>query len=105
MSEPQTPHDFYERGYESAKQRFAVEYARIFALGTVLVMGYVIYKFIDAMDADMLATFATVFFGVLLSLFGLGGSLAIVTVFRYIQKPGVQLPGKLGKVERRLGLD
>lgn len=105
MSEPQTPRDFYEKGYESAKQRFAVEYARIFALGTVVVMGYMVYKFIDVMDTDTLETFAIVFFGVLMSLFGLGGSLAIVTIFRYIQKPGIQLPGKLGDVERRLGLN
>jgi len=97
--------DFRETGYESAKSKFAVEYARVFGLGSVAIIGFIVYKFISALDEETLIMFATVFFAIVLALFALGASLVIVTVFRYIQKPGVQLPGKLGSYERRLGLD
>lgn len=99
------PGDFYEQGYESAKQRFVVEYARWLGIGTVAILGILIYTFIRALNSETLELFATVFFTILLSLLGLGGSLAVVTIFRYIQKPGRQLPGKLGEWEGRLGME
>jgi hypothetical protein len=97
--------DFVEVGYSSARQRFVVEYARWLGRGTVLIFGLLVYIFLRALDKETLEMFAMVFFSIILGLLGLGGSLAIVIIYKYIRQPGRQLPGELGEWEGRLGMD
>jgi hypothetical protein len=99
------PQDFYEVGYESAKQRFAVEYAKWLGKATVLILGLMMYIFLKALDEQTLVMFAKVFFSILLALIGFGGSLLLVVAFMHIRKPGRQLPGKFGEWEGRLGME
>ena len=97
--------DFYEVGYVSAKQEFAGQYGSWLGKGSVVILGIMVYIFLKALDQETLVLFAKVFFTILLALIGLGGALALVTLFRYIQKPGRQLSGKLGEWEGRLGME
>ncbi len=102
MNEYETPYDVYQtRGY-SAKQTIATILGGGVTLGIVLIAAFVVVRLMLALDEETLRTFALVFFGILFAGLSTAVSLAIVTVFRYIQKPGVQMPGILGKLEEAL---
>jgi len=97
-----TPYELYQaRGY-SAKQTFATVFGGVIAIGLVGLSAFVVVKFISALEVEAIRAYAMTFFGIILMLISVAGSLGIVTVFRYIQKPGIQMPGILGELERKL---
>jgi hypothetical protein len=98
----ETPYEQYQAKGYSAKQTFATVFGGIIGVGAVLIAGFIVIKFISALDTETLKTFSVLFFGIILGLLSIGGALGLVTIFRYIQKPGVQMPGFLGKLEERL---
>lgn len=101
MDKFDTPYDAYQaRGY-SAKQTFATVFAGVLGVGVVIIIGFVVIRLFGALDEELLRSFAIAFASIFVSLFGLGGALGLVTVFRFIQKPGIQMPGILGKLEER----
>jgi len=101
MEKFDTPYDLYQaRGY-SAKQTFATIFGGVLGFGIVIILGFIVVKFITALNRETLELFAIVFASTLLALFALSGTLGIVTIFRFIQKPGIQMPGILGRLEGR----
>ncbi len=101
MNQFETPYETYQAKGYSAKQTFATIFGGGAILGVVIIAGFVVIKFFSALDEGTLRAFAMTFFGILLALLSIGGSLAIVTVYRYIQRPGIQMPGFLGEIERK----
>jgi len=101
MNDFDSPYDQYQAKGYSAKQTFTTIFGGVTAVGVVIIIGFIVVKMITALDLETLRMFAMLFFGILLALFALGGSLAIVTVFRYVQKPGIQMPGFLGELEKK----
>lgn len=101
MDKFDTPYDMYQaRGY-SAKQTFAAVFAGGSILGVVLTIGFIVVKLVTAVDKSTLELFAVIFISILLALFALAGALGLVTIFRFIQKPGIQMPGILGRLEEK----
>lgn len=102
MNQFETPYEIYQAQGYSAKQTFATIFGGGAIVGTVIIAGIVVVKFITALDEQTLEAFAMTFFGIILALISIGGSLTLVTIYRYIQKPGIQMPGFLGRLEERL---
>ena len=102
MDQFETPYEVYQAKGYSAKQTFATIFGGVASVGLVGIVGFIVVKFISALDPETLKVIAVTFFTIILALLCIGGSLGLVTVFRYIQKPGVQMPGFLGRLEERL---
>lgn len=102
MNDFQTPYDVYqEKGY-SAKQTFTTIFSGGITLGIVVIAAFITVKLFSALDKEALRFFAFALLGIIFAALSIGIALALVTVFRYIQKPGVQMPGFLGRLEERL---
>lgn len=101
MNDFNSPYDQYQAKGYSAKHTFLTVFGGTIGVGLVGIMFYIVVKFLTALDHETLRTMAIWFFTILLSLIGIGGSLAIVVIFRFVQKPGVQMPGVLGKLEKK----
>jgi len=99
------PYVAYQAQGYSAKHTVVAIGSAITSVGLVSILIYVVIKLFSHLSDEWLSIGAVSLLMIFLSLLALGGTLIIVACFRAIQKPGVQLPGVLGKMERRLGLD
>ncbi len=88
----------------STKHVVATIAAAIGSIGAVGVFVFIVIRLFLSLPDSWLEIGAIALLCIFLSLFGIGGALALVTMFRYIQRPGIQLPGFLGSIEEKFGL-
>lgn len=101
MERAETPYEVYQTKGYSAKQTFATIFGGVLGTGVVIIIGFVVIKLVTALSMNTLEMLGICFIVTLLTLFAIGGSLGMVAIFRFIQKPGIQMPGILGKIEEK----
>ena len=95
----------YELSGYSLKQLFGLFFSGSIGLAFAIGFIYVAYKFIEAVPDDIFSLAATMFIFGIVGIIIAGGGVAMIIALSYIRRPGIQAPGKLGVLEKKLGLD
>lgn len=96
--------EYEKKGY-SLKQTIGVMFTGICSLGIVLIFGFIVIRMFTSLDEEVIRAAAIVFLFGTMGVFFAAAGLGLAVVYRYVAKPGVQMPGRLGEIEQKLGLD